>query len=144
MHVTRTMDHSMAFSLCKFMIAYNYYLTENTHIIFIKITPDLRVVWGIIYYGSCWKYKRSWLNAQQVLSKSETNIKSRGSYIKKHCFVTSILLYHSDILEHKQLKQILIFNSLFSAHAFKYLIIIFAHSLLARSLQFPDIGSTAR
>lgn len=58
MHVTRTMDHSMAFSLCKFMIAYNYYLTENTHIIFIKITPDLRVVWGIIYYGSCWKYKR--------------------------------------------------------------------------------------
>lgn len=45
------MDHSVAFSLCKLMIAYNYYLTENTHIIFIKITSDLRVVWGIIYYG---------------------------------------------------------------------------------------------
>lgn len=58
MYVICIMDYFMVFSFCKFMIVYNYYFIENIYIIFIKIIFDLRVVWGIIYYGSCWKYKR--------------------------------------------------------------------------------------
>lgn len=48
MHVTRTVHHPMVFTFCKLMIAAatTSMKTPISFVIYIKITLDLRVVWG--------------------------------------------------------------------------------------------------
>lgn len=58
MHVTRTVHHPIVFTFCKLMIApaITSMKTPISFVIYIKITLDLRVVWGF-YYGSSRDYK---------------------------------------------------------------------------------------
>lgn len=52
MHVTRTVHHPMVFTFCKLMIAAatTSMKTPISFVIYIKITLDLRVVWGFLIW----------------------------------------------------------------------------------------------